>query len=179
MIKKLILASSLLVTSLMAEKNHTEFANKMLNTIPYGWNFNTTTCEDIEKEFKFQYYSNSNISATYSNYKRYKGVDVLCHVDDNLLEEIMLSSSKGGVDFFEPFQKYMSMDRAMRILRKYYNLEDIKIGNESYADYIKDYKVRLTKNVSLRLRFDRKKYAYGELIYIYLYRTPIYDLLLE
>jgi hypothetical protein len=168
MIKKLILASSLLVTSLMAEKNHTEFANKMLNTIPYGWNFDTTTCEDIEKEFKFQYYSDNNIFALYSNDKRYRDLDVWCHVDNNLFNEIILHLyDKDSVKLFEPFKRGMSRDRAMRILRKYYNLSDIKIKKMKDRK-LEDFLVRLTENVELRLKFDLEK-SYG-LRFISLYR---------
>jgi hypothetical protein len=141
MIKKSILSFLLLLSSLYSQdKSHTEFANSILDKIPYNWEFYKTSCSDMEKKLKFSGYTSSNI------YEIFEGNEIIdkafCNADTGMFAGIRYTSTK-GLRQFRPFRKKAEKHTVLRELRKYYKLSQITIDKD------KSYQVPLKNNLVL------------------------------
>jgi hypothetical protein len=123
MIKKLILASSLLVTSVFsaeypADTKYTNnWAKRLLNNLPFDIKIGVTDCKELEEKH--------NIKAR----KKINGFAVYCN-SNSKVGELYFGDSKYDRKL-KPFYIGLSEDLAIKRLKRYFKEEDLEIEPHS------------------------------------------------
>jgi hypothetical protein len=140
MIKKLIVASILLATSVMAEENM--WLSDVMNLIPHGFELNKTTCKDIKSKFKYfekqeKYHLFGNSNDMY----------VWCSRKNKKLKEIRFFNN----EYFKKVNLDIKEGKLFEQASRYYDEEDGLYINKYKDGDIYAHEVKYNQNIKISI----------------------------